>query len=39
MSYFYKNSVTRYNRIHNWAAGITIIKALMHLVIAIILRT
>lgn len=39
MSYFYKNSVTRYNRIHNWAAGITITEALMHSVIAIILRT
>jgi hypothetical protein len=39
MSYFYKSSVTRYNHIHYWAAGISIIKALLHSVIAIILRT
>jgi hypothetical protein len=39
MSYFYKSSVTRYNHIHYLVAGISIIKALLHLVIAIILRT
>jgi hypothetical protein len=39
MSYFYKSSVMRYNRIHYWAAGITITEALVHSVIAIILRT
>jgi hypothetical protein len=38
MSYFYQSSVARYNLIHYWAAGISITKALVHLVIAIILR-
>ncbi len=38
MSYFYKSSVTGYNRIHYWEAGITITEALVHSVIAIILR-
>jgi hypothetical protein len=39
MSYFYKISVTGYNRIHYWEAGITITEALVHSVTAIILRT
>jgi hypothetical protein len=39
MSFFYESSVTRYNHIHYWAAGISIIEALLHSVIAIILRT
>ena len=39
MSYFYQSSVASYNTIHYWAAGISIIEALVHSVIAIILRT
>jgi hypothetical protein len=39
MSYIYKSSVTRYIRIHYWAAGISITEALVHSVIAVILRT
>jgi len=39
MSYFYQSSVTGYNRIHYWEAGITITEALVHSVIAIILKT
>jgi hypothetical protein len=39
MSYLYRSSVTGYNHIHYWAAGITITEALVHSVIAIILRT
>jgi hypothetical protein len=39
MSYLYRSSVVAYNRIHYWEAGITVTKALIHSVTAIILRT